>query len=140
MKKDRRKINNAMSRRAAARRVQEKVEEHDEQVVVFIWGCRILGWSLRRIAAALDASIAPPGQRAGYKAGKWTAAAVQRICRRYEIRTDRSLPSGQPPALHPRRRDHFAPGDAARAVHVNRRPSRADAGRPSSKNRCQDLE
>ncbi len=89
MKKDRRKINNAMSRRAAARRVQEKVEEHDEKVVVFIWGCRILGWSLRRIAAALDASIAPPGQRAGYKAGKWTAAAVQRICRRYEIRTDR---------------------------------------------------
>ena len=89
MKKDRRKINNAMSRRAAARRVQEKVEAHDEQVVVFIWGCRILGWSLRRIAAALDASIAPPGQRAGYKAGKWTAAAVQRICRRYEIRTDR---------------------------------------------------
>ena len=90
MKKDRRKINNAMSRRAAARRVQEKVEEHDEKVVVFIWGCRILGWSLRRIAAALDASIAPPGQRAGYKAGKWTAAAVQRICRRYEIRTDRA--------------------------------------------------
>ena len=90
MKKDRRKINNAMSRRAAARRVQEKVEAHDEQVVVFIWGCRILGWSLRRIAAALDASIAPPGQRAGYKAGKWTAAAVQRICRRYEIRTDRA--------------------------------------------------
>ena len=57
---------------------------------MFIWGCRILGWSLRRIAAALDASIAPPGQRAGYKAGKWTAAAVQRICRRYEIRTDRA--------------------------------------------------
>ena len=90
MKKDRRKINNAMSRRAAARRVQEKVEEHDEKVVVFIWGCRTLGWSLRRIAAALDVSVPPPGQRAGYKVGKWTAAAVQRICRRYEIRTDRA--------------------------------------------------
>ena len=87
--KNRRKINNAMSRSAAARRVQEKVSKHDEQVVLFIWGARVLGWSLRRIAAALDASIAPPGQRAGYRAGKWTAAAVQRICRRYEIRTDR---------------------------------------------------
>ena len=90
MKKDRRKIANAMSRRAAARRVQEKVEEHDEKVVVFIWGCRTLGWSLRRIAAALDVSVPPPGQRAGYKVGKWTAAAVQRICRRYEIPTDRA--------------------------------------------------
>ena len=87
--KNRRKLNNAVSRSAAARRVREKVSEHDEQVVLFIWGARVLGWSLRRIASALDASIAPPGQRAGYKMGKWTAAAVQRICRRYEIRTDR---------------------------------------------------
>lgn len=95
--KNRRKLNNAVSRSAAARRVQEKVSEHDEQVVLFIWGARVLGWSLRRIASALDASIAPPGQRAGYKMGKWTAAAVQRICRRYEIRTDR--PADPPASL-----------------------------------------
>ena len=57
---------------------------------MLIWGGRILGWSLRRIAAAQEASwVAPPGQRAGYKAGKWTAAAVQRICRRHGIPTDR---------------------------------------------------
>ena len=62
-----------------------------------IWGGRILGWSLRRIAAALEASrVAPPGKRAGYTAGtgqrtrrKWTAAAVQRICRRHGIATAR---------------------------------------------------
>ena len=62
---------------------------HDEQVVVFIWGCRTLGWSLRKIAASLEGAVAPPGQRGRYVAGKWTAAAVQRICRRYEILTDR---------------------------------------------------
>ena len=45
--------------------------------------------AVSRRAAALDASIAPPGRRAGYKMGKWTVAAVQRICRRYEIRPDR---------------------------------------------------
>ena len=86
----RRKIDNRASRRAAARRVQERVSMHDEQVVVFIWGCRTLGWSLRKIAAALEGAVAPPGQRGRYVAGKWTAAAVQRICRRYEIPTDRT--------------------------------------------------
>ena len=56
---------------------------------MLIWGGRILGWSLRKIAAALEGSIAPPGRRAGYTAGAWTAAAVQRICRRHGIPTDR---------------------------------------------------
>lgn len=88
--KNRRKIDTSAGRRAAARRVQERVSMHDEQVVVFIWGCRTLGWSLRRIAAALDVSVPPPGQRGGYQVGRWTAAAVQRICRRYEIPTDRA--------------------------------------------------
>ena len=86
----RRQIDNRASRRAAARRVQERVSMHDEQVVVFIWGCRTLGWSLRKIAAALEGAEAPPGQRGRYVAGKWTAATVQRICRRYEIPTDRA--------------------------------------------------
>ena len=86
----RRQIDNRASRRAGARRVQERVSMHDEQVVVFIWGCRTLGWSLRKIAASLDGAVAPPGRRGRYVAGKWTAAAVQRICRRYKIPTDRA--------------------------------------------------
>ena len=85
----RRKINTRAGRRAARERVRERVSEHDDQVVMLIWGGRILGWSLRRIAGALEGSIAPPGRRAGYTAGAWTAAAVQRICRRHGIPTDR---------------------------------------------------
>ena len=64
-----------------------RVHDRDDQVVMLIWGGRILGWSLRKIAAALEGSISPPGQRAGYTAGAWTAAAVQRICRRHGIPT-----------------------------------------------------
>ena len=85
----RRKINTRAGRDAARKRVRELVSEHDDQVVLLIWGARILGWSLRRIAAALDESIAPPGQRGEYAEGKWTAAAVQRICRRHNIPTNR---------------------------------------------------
>ena len=85
----RRKINTRAGRVAARERVRELVSEHDDQVVLLIWGGRILGWSLRKIAAALEGSIAPPGRRAGYTAGAWTAAAVQRICRRHGIPTDR---------------------------------------------------
>ena len=84
----RRKINTRAGRVAARERVRELVSEHDDQVVLLIWGARILGWSLRKIAAALEGSIEPPGQRAGYKAGAWTAAAVQRICRRHNIPTN----------------------------------------------------
>ncbi len=84
----RRKINTRVGRRAA----RERVSEHDDQVVLLIWGGRVLGWSLRRIAAALEGSAAPPGRRAGYTAGNWTAAAVQRICRRHGIPTDRPAP------------------------------------------------
>ena len=84
-----RKINTKPGRRAARERVRELVSEHDDQVVLLIWGGRVLGWSLRRIAASLKGSIAPPGRRAGYAVGKWTAAAVQRICRRHGIPTDR---------------------------------------------------
>ena len=76
----RRKINTRAGRVAARERVRELVIEHDEQVVMLIWGGRILGWSLRKIA--------PPGRRAGYTAGAWTAAAVQRICRRHNIPTN----------------------------------------------------
>ena len=86
----RRKINTRAGRVAARKRIRELVSEHDDQVVMLIWGGRILGWSLRRIAAALEASrVAPPGKRAGYTAGKWTAAAVQRICRRHGLATAR---------------------------------------------------
>ena len=85
----RRKINTRVGRRAARERVRELVSQHDDQVVLLIWGGRVLGWSLRRIAAALEGSIAPPGRRAGYTAGRWTAATVQRICRRHGIPTDR---------------------------------------------------
>ena len=88
----RRKINTRVGRRAARERVRELVSEHDDQVVLLIWSGRVLGWSLRRIAAALEGSAAPPGRRAGYTAGSWTAAAVQRICRRYGIPTDRPAP------------------------------------------------
>ena len=88
----RRKINTRVGRLAARERVRELVSEHDDQVVLLIWGGRVLGWSLRRIAAALEGSAAPPGRRAGYTAGNWTAAAVQRICRRYGIPTDRPAP------------------------------------------------
>ena len=55
---------------------------------MLILGARILGGSLRKIAAALEGSIAPPGRRADYTAGTWTAAAVQRICRRHNIPTN----------------------------------------------------
>ena len=86
----RRKINTRSGRIAARERVRQLVSEHDDQVVMLIWGGRILVWSLRKIAAAFeDSRVAPPGQRAGYKVGKWTAAAVQRICRRHGIATDR---------------------------------------------------
>ena len=85
----RRKINTRAGRVAARKRVRELVSEHDDQVVMLIWGGRILGWSLRRIAASLEGSISPPGRRAGYTAGHWTAATVQRICRRHGIPTDR---------------------------------------------------
>ena len=84
----RRKINTRAGRIAARERVRQLVGEHDDQVVMLIWGGRILGWSLRKIAAALEGSIAPPGRRAGYTAGAWTAAAVQRICRRHNIPTN----------------------------------------------------
>ena len=84
----RRKINTRAGRVSARERVRELVSEHDDQVVLLIWGGRILGWSLRCIAAALEGSIAPPGQRVGYTAGRWTAAAVQRICRRHGIPTN----------------------------------------------------
>ena len=83
----RRKINTRAGRDAARERVRQLVGEHDDQVVMLIWGGRILGWSLRKIAAALEGSVAPPGRRAGYTAGAWTAAAVQRICRRHNIPT-----------------------------------------------------
>ena len=83
----RRKINTRAGRVAARERVRELVGEHDDQVVMLIWGGRILGWSLRKIAGALEGSISPPGRRAGYTAGAWTAAAVQRICRRHNIPT-----------------------------------------------------
>ena len=85
----RRKINTRAGRVAARKRIRELVSEHDDQVVMLIWGGRILGWSLRRIAASLEGSISPPGRRAGYMAGHWTAATVQRICRRHGIPTDR---------------------------------------------------
>ena len=84
----RRKINTRAGRDAARERVRELVSEHDDQVVMLIWGGRILGWSLRKIAGALEGSISPPGRRAGYTAGAWTAAAVQRICRRHNIPTN----------------------------------------------------
>ena len=92
----RRKINTRVGRLAARERVRQLVSAHDDQVVLLIWGGRVLGWSLRRIAA-LEGSAAPPGRRAGYTAGNWTAAAVQRICRRHGIPTDR------PRAAAPRR-------------------------------------
>ena len=85
----RRKINTRAGRVAARKRIRELVSEHDDQVVMLIWGGRILGWSLRRIAAVLEGSISPPGRRAGYTVGAWTAATVQRICRRHGIPTDR---------------------------------------------------
>ncbi len=85
----RRKLNTRAGRLAARERVRQLVSEHDDQMVLLVWGGRVLGWSLRRIAAALEGSVAPPGRRAGYAAGKWTAAAVQRICRRHGIPTDR---------------------------------------------------
>ena len=56
----RRKINTRVGRRAARERVRELVSEHDDQVVLLIWGGRVLGWSLRRIAAALEGSRLPP--------------------------------------------------------------------------------
>ena len=84
----RRKINTRAGRVAARKRVRQLVGEHDDQVVMLIWGGRILGWSLRKIAGALEGSVAPPGRRAGYTAGAWTAAAVQRICRRHGIPTN----------------------------------------------------
>ena len=68
----RRKINTRAGRRAARERVRELVSEHDDRVVLLIWGGRVLGWLLLRIAAA-----------------RWTAATVQRICRRHGIPTDR---------------------------------------------------
>ena len=84
----RQKINTRSGRVAARERVRELVSEHDDQVVMLIWGGRILGWSLRKIAAALEGSISPPGRRSGYTAGVWTAAAVQWICRRHNIPTN----------------------------------------------------
>ena len=102
----RRKINTRAGRVAARERVRELVGEHDDQVVMLIWGGRILGWSLRKIAAALEGSISPPGRRAGYTAGAWTAAAVQRICRRHNIPTNGPA---QPPRWflsHVRRNPH----------------------------------
>ena len=86
----RRKINTRAGRVAARKQVRKVVSEHDDQVALLIWGGRILGWSLRKIAAALEGAVDPPGQRGRYVAGKWTAAAIQRICRRYEIPTDRA--------------------------------------------------
>ena len=71
----RRKINTRAGRIAARERVRQLVGEHDDQVVLLIWGGRILGWSLRKIAAALEGSVDPPGCRAGYTAGRWTSAA-----------------------------------------------------------------
>lgn len=69
-------------------RIRQLVGEHDDQVVMLIWGGRILGWSLRKIAGALEGSIAPPARRATYTAGAWTATTVQRICRRNGIHTN----------------------------------------------------
>ena len=54
---------------AARERVRQLVDEHDDQLVMLIWDGRILGWSLRKITAALEGSITPLGQRAGYTAG-----------------------------------------------------------------------
>ena len=71
-----RKMNTSRARQAARETVRERVSAHNDQVVMFIWGCRVLGWSLRRTAAGLDVSIPPPGRRAGYRAGKWMAAAI----------------------------------------------------------------
>ena len=88
----RRKIDTHPGRLAARKFIRERVSEHDAQVVLFIWGGRILGWSLRKIAAALDSSVAPPGQRGQYAVGRWTGTAVQRICRRHGIPTDRRAP------------------------------------------------
>ena len=93
----RRKVSTRAGRLAARERVHQLVSEHDDQVVLLIWGGRVLGWSLRRIAAAREGSVAPPARRAGYAAGCWTAAAVQRICRRHNIPTDR--PASPPRAL-----------------------------------------
>ena len=58
----RRKINTRPGRVAARERVRKLVNEHDDQMVMLIWGGRILGWSLRKIAAALEGSIFPPGR------------------------------------------------------------------------------
>ena len=65
----RRKINTRVGRRAARERVRELVSEHDDQVVLLIWGGRVLGWSLRRIAAALEGSAAPPAAGRGTRPG-----------------------------------------------------------------------
>ena len=55
------KVNTRAGRVAVRNRVCDLVSEHDDQVVMLIWGGRVLGWSLRRIAAALEASwVAPP--------------------------------------------------------------------------------
>ena len=84
----RRKINTRAGRVAARERVRQLVGEHDDQVVMLIWGGRILGWSLRKIPVALEGSIAPPVRLAGYTAGVWTAAAGQRIFRRHNNPTN----------------------------------------------------
>ena len=55
------------------------------------WGGRILGWSLRKDRAAWPS--------AGYTAGAWTAAAVQRICRRHNNPDEGAGP--KPPRLVP---------------------------------------
>ena len=70
----RRKINTRVGRRAARERVRELVSQHDDQVVLLIWGGRVLGWSLRRIAAALEGSIVLPWPpRWIYGRERWTA-------------------------------------------------------------------
>ena len=61
----RRKINTRAGRVAARERVRELVSKYDDQVVLLIWGGRVLGWSLRRIAGALEGSVSSPGRRHG---------------------------------------------------------------------------
>lgn len=75
----------ASARRTAAAHVQERIQEHDHQVIGRVRELRHAGLSYRRIADLLTRD-GLPGPGVGYQAaGKWNQVAVKRICDRYGI-------------------------------------------------------
>ena len=60
------------------------IQRHDAAVLPLIRELREAQATWREIAAGLDEhAVSPPGRRAGYTGGRWSATAVWRIARRH---------------------------------------------------------